>query len=65
VKGVYARQATQEDSAAALKASTIAQYGEETKKPEQEPADDAAAKAAAEAEKARKAAEAEAVRKLV
>lgn len=62
-ESVYARQATQEDSAAALKASTIAQYGEETKKPEQEPADDAAAKAAAEAEAARKAAEAEKARK--
>ena len=64
-ENVYARQAAQEDSAAAIRAQTMQQYGyvpkpEEPKKPEEPPADDGAAKAAADAAAAKKKAEEEA-----
>lgn len=69
-ESVYARQAAQEDAAAAMRASTLAQYGtKEDNKPDSAETDDAAKKAAEEAAKkaaeeaAKKAAEADAARK--
>jgi len=61
-ESVYARQAAQEDAAAAMRASTLAQYGtKEDSKLDTTETDNAAQKAAEEA--AKKAAEADAARK--